>query len=37
MELQEMRERLRKGKLFATLYFLRNELREKFKTKINKT
>jgi len=31
MELQEMREHLRKGKLFATLYFLRNQLREKFK------
>jgi len=32
MELQEMREHLRKGKLFATLYFLRNQFREKFKT-----
>ena len=32
MELQEMQEHLRKGKLFATLYFLRNKLREKFKT-----
>lgn len=31
MELQEMREHLKKGKLFATLYFLRNQLREKFK------
>ncbi len=31
MELQEMREHLRKGKLFATLYFLRNQFREKFK------
>jgi len=33
MELQEMREHLRKGKFFATLYFLRNQFREKFKTK----
>jgi glycosyltransferase involved in cell wall biosynthesis len=32
MELQELQEHLRKGKLFATLYFLRNKLREKFKT-----
>jgi len=32
MELQEIREHLRKGKLFATLYYLRNQFREKFKT-----
>ena len=31
MELHEMRQHLRKGKLYATLYFLRNQFREKLK------
>jgi len=31
MELHEMKQHLRKGKLYATLYFLRNQFREKFK------